>query len=81
MGHAHHFLSRLDRVSLPHSELALGFYNDVPLLQFILKSVRLPEGATRVAVSLNHPESGPFLVVTRDGGCRRRDGRQGSMVG
>jgi hypothetical protein len=67
MGHAHHFLSRLDRVSLPHAELALGFYNDVPLLQFILQSVRLPEGAARVAISLDHPENGPFLVVTREG--------------
>ena len=67
MGHAHHFLTRLDRVSLPHAELALGFYNDVPLLQFILQSVRLPEGAPRVAISLDHPDNGPFLVVTREG--------------
>jgi len=67
MGHAHHFLSRLDRVSLPHAELALGLYNDVPLLLFILQSVRLPEGAPRVAISLDHPTNGPFLVVTREG--------------
>ena len=67
MAHAHHFLSRLDRVSLPHVELALGLYNDVPLLQFILLSTRLPEGAPRVAISLDHPEEGPFLVVTREG--------------
>ena len=67
VGHAHHFLSRLDRVSLPHVELALGLYNDVPLLQYILGSVRLPDGAERVAISLADPERGPFLVVTREG--------------
>lgn len=67
MGHAHHFLSRLDRVSLPHVELALSFYNDVPLLRFILQQVDLPEGATRVAISLDDPQNGPFLVVTREG--------------
>jgi hypothetical protein len=67
MGHAHHFLSRLDRVSLPHVEMALDLYNDVPLLQFILQSARVPEGAARVALSLDHPEEGPFLVVTREG--------------
>lgn len=67
MGHAHHFLSRLDRVSLPHVEIALDLYNDVPLLQFILQSARIPDAAARVAISLDHPEDGPFLIVTRDG--------------
>ncbi len=67
MGHAHHFLSRLDRISLPQVELALSLYNDAPLLQFILKSVHLPERAERVAISLDHPTRGPFLVTTREG--------------
>jgi hypothetical protein len=67
MSHAHHFLSRLDRVSMPHVELALSLYNDVDLLRYILGSARLPEGAPRAAISLDHPERGPFLVVTREG--------------
>jgi hypothetical protein len=67
MGHAHHFLSRLDRVSLPHVEVALDLYNDVPLLRFILDTARIPERVARVALSLDHPEEGPFLVVTREG--------------
>jgi hypothetical protein len=67
MGHAHHFLSRLDRVSLPHVEIALELYNDVPLLRFILDTARVPERVARVALSLDHPEEGPFLVVTREG--------------
>lgn len=67
MSHAHHFLTRLDRVSLPHVELALGLYNDAGLLQYILHNARLPERADRVAISLHHPEEGPFIVVTREG--------------
>jgi hypothetical protein len=64
--HAHHFLSRLDRVSAPEVELALGLYNDVPLLKYILASSAIPEGAERVALSMADRDEGPFLVVTRD---------------
>lgn len=67
MSHAHHFLSRLDRLSTPQIELALTLYRDHLLLQFILDKARVPEGSARVAISLNDPENGPFLVVTRDG--------------
>jgi hypothetical protein len=67
VGHQHHFLSRLDRVSREHVELALSLYRDHELLRYVLASVRLPEGAERVAVSLDHPQEGPFLVVTREG--------------
>jgi hypothetical protein len=65
--HAHHFLSRLDRVSRPHVELALSIYRDDELLRFVLDHARLPERASRVAISLDHPEQGPFIVVTRSG--------------
>ena len=67
MAHDTHFLSRLERVSLPHVELAMSLYNDTPLLQFILGKVNLPESADRVAISLDDPEKGPFLVVMRNG--------------
>jgi hypothetical protein len=67
MSHAHHFLSRLDRVSAPQVELALSLYNDTGLLRYVLSNARLPEGAPRAAISLDHPERGPFLVVTREG--------------
>lgn len=66
-GHQHHFLSRLDRVSMPHVELALSLYRDHQLVRYLLQSVRLPDGAERAAISLEHPERGPFLVVTREG--------------
>jgi hypothetical protein len=66
-GHQHHFLSRLDRVSLPHVELALELYRDHELLRFLLRGAALPEGEGRVAISLADPQEGPFLVVTREG--------------
>lgn len=67
MAHQHHFLSRLDRVSLPHVELALGLYRDHHLVRYLLGCLSIPEAAERVAISLEHPERGPFLIVTRDG--------------
>ncbi len=66
MGHAHHFLSRLDRVSQDHVELALSLYNDPDLLRLILAECRAPD-AERVAISLADPVEGPFVIVTRDG--------------
>jgi hypothetical protein len=67
VSHAHHFLSRLDRVSRPHVELALSLYRDHELLSYILESVRIPDDAERIAISLDHPDQGPFLVITREG--------------
>ncbi|MDI3282900.1 SEC-C domain-containing protein [Polyangium sp. 15x6] len=66
-GHAHHFLSRLDRLSVPHLDIALSLYRDDPLLRHILNTARVPEGMERVAISLADPEKGPFLIVTRSG--------------
>jgi hypothetical protein len=65
--HAHHFLARLDRLSIPHVELALSLYRDHELLKFILDSAKVPDGVERVALSLADPQRGPFLVVTRSG--------------
>jgi hypothetical protein len=65
--HQHHFLSRLDRVSADHVELALSLYNDPKLVRWVLGEARVPEAADRVAISLDHPHEGPFLLVTREG--------------
>lgn len=67
MQHAVHFLSRLER--LPHREvdLALELYRDPELLRAVLDAASLPEGAERVAISIDDPLFGPFLIVTRDG--------------
>jgi hypothetical protein len=67
MGHAHHFLSRLDRVSYDEVELSLGLYNNAPLVKYILSHAGLPARAERVAISLDDRNEGPFLIVTREG--------------
>jgi SEC-C motif len=66
-GHAHHFLQRLDRLSMSHVELALSLYNDVPMLRFILDETRVPERVERAAICLGAPEEGPHVIVSREG--------------
>jgi hypothetical protein len=66
MGHAHHFLSRLDRVDAQETELALSFYNDPKLLRAVIERARVPERAERVAVALSKDREGPHVIVTRD---------------
>jgi hypothetical protein len=67
MGHAHHFLSRLDRVGAAEVELALGCYREPDVVRFVLEESRLPEGAARVAIALPADPSPPMMIVTRDG--------------
>jgi len=66
MGHAHHFLSRLDRVDREETELALAFYRDPELLRAVITRARVPERAERVAVRLTSENDGPCVIVTRD---------------
>ncbi|AKT43659.1 YecA family protein [Chondromyces crocatus] len=65
-GHQAHFLTRLDRLSLPQVELALQLYRDPEVVRALLDHLTLPD-AIRVALSLDDPTAGPFLLVTRDG--------------
>jgi hypothetical protein len=67
MGHATHFLQRLDRVNELEVELALTLYRDPQLLKAVLSSVELPAKAERFALSLGDPVNGPFVVLTRTG--------------
>lgn len=67
MHHAEHFLSRLDRLPRSEVDLALDLYRDPDLLRAVLEAASLPEQAPRVAISIDDPTFGPFLVVTRDG--------------
>ena len=66
-GHDVHFLERLERLSTPETELALSLYQDPLLIRAVLEQIRWPEGAARVALSLGGGESGPFVVIARDG--------------
>jgi len=65
--HAHHFLERLDRVNREQTEFALSLYRDHEAVAYVLSHVHLPEGAARVALSVDDPREGPFVLVTRDG--------------
>jgi len=65
MGHDHHFLSRLDRITREQVDLALTLYRDEELVKYILLVAKAQEG-TRVAISLGRDE-GPFLVLAHDG--------------
>ncbi len=67
MGHDHHFLSRLDRVNSEQVELALGLYRDSELVKTILSKTKLPEGESRIAISMDDPREGPFILVERSG--------------
>ncbi len=67
MGHDKHFLSRLDRVSREQCDLALNLYRDQEIVQKILEHAKLPDSAARVAISMDHPHEGPFVIVARDG--------------
>ena len=67
MGHATHFLSRLDRLELPEIELALSLYRDTELLRAVINWANIPEGHERVAIGLRQEDGGPHLIVTRGG--------------
>lgn len=67
MGHDLHFLQRLERISLPQVELAMSLYQDPQLVGFLLDSANLPQGAEKLAVSLDDPVAGPFLILARSG--------------
>ncbi len=82
MAHAEHFLTRLDRVAGAELDLALELYRDPELVQALLGAASLPDGAARVAVSLDDDTAGPFVLVTRDGAfvtCLGRDMRPGDL--
>ncbi len=67
MPHADHFLSRLDRLNTSEVDIALQLYRDPDLLRAIMAAAKIPEALPRVAISLDDPSLGPFIIVTRDG--------------
>jgi hypothetical protein len=68
MGHAIHFLERLERLSMPQSDIALALYRDPDLVRFMLSCIKLPDGVERVALALEHGPDTPHIIVARDGG-------------
>jgi hypothetical protein len=65
--HAAHFLERLDRVTRAQTEFALELYRDHEAVKYVLARVHLPEKAERVALAIDDPREGPFVVVSREG--------------
>src|SRR5665213_1929340 len=61
-----HFISRLSRLTEDHIPLALLLYRDAVLVRRVFKLAHL-QNVPRVAISLGHPNQGPFVVVTRHG--------------
>jgi hypothetical protein len=86
MAHDEHFLRRLDRVSDAHVERALTLYRDQELLREVLSRADLAPSVERLAISLDHPIDGPFVIVTRAGrfvtclGAGMRVGREPAVA-
>ena len=82
MDHAKHFLNRLERLVGSEVDVALELYRDPGLVQAVLGALALPDGAERIAISLDDAALGPFVVVTRDGHfvtCLGRGMRSGDL--
>lgn len=67
MPHDEHFLSRISRLEREHAELALGLYYDSALVKYVLGQAAVAESFDRVALSLDDPVQGPFVIVARNG--------------
>lgn len=71
MGHAIHFLQRIERLTPAQADLALTLYREpklvAHLLAHLLRRIRLPDAAERVALALEDAPQSPHVIVTRDG--------------
>jgi len=68
MGHAAHFLSRLERLDAAEVELALELYRDPLLVKELTSAVSPASVEHRVALALSTEALGPTLIVTNEGG-------------
>jgi hypothetical protein len=48
-------------------DFALGLYRDPDGVKYVLARVHLPDDASRVALAIDDPREGPFVIVTREG--------------
>lgn len=67
MGHATHFLERLERVEGQALDLALGLYRDPELLRWVFGRVGLGDHEGVVALPLNSGPKPPHVLATRAG--------------
>lgn len=45
----------------------MSLYRDDDLLRHVLKGVKIPDNAERIAIALEDGQNGPFIIVTRNG--------------
>lgn len=67
MGHAIHFLQRLERSTAQQAERALQLYNQPKLVSWLLRLLHLDDEVERIALSLDKEDQGPFAVMTSEG--------------
>jgi hypothetical protein len=65
--HDEHFLERLNRLDDAEVPDALALYYDPTLVRQMLAHALQRSNAERVAISIDDPREGPFIVVTRGG--------------
>jgi hypothetical protein len=79
--HDEHFLERLDRLEDHEVPDALALYYDPPLVRQLLAHAPERGHGDRVAISLDDPRDGPFIVVTQGGAFVTTLGRGMSPTG
>ncbi len=62
-----HFFERLTRLDERQIDLALWLYGNPDLVDEIFLSPTVPGYMSRIAISLEHPSKGPFVIISRDG--------------
>lgn len=70
-------LERLERETARATEAAFHLAHNAAATRFLLDEVKAPH-APEIAIALDHPSDGPFLVASRDGApiaCLRRGAR------
>jgi hypothetical protein len=65
--HAEHFLERLDRLDDHEVTDALALYYNPPLVRQLLAHAPERGHGDRVAISIDDPREGPFIIVTQTG--------------
>ncbi len=65
--HDEHFLTRLDRLDERQVEDALALYYDAELVKYVLAHTLERGHGDRIAISIDDPRQGPFIVVTQSG--------------
>ncbi len=76
-----HFLSRLDRLDAAQVEDALALYYDPRLVQAILAHTKERGHEDRIAISMDDPREGPFIIVTHSGSFVTALGRGMGVAG